>query len=139
MEKLQKINQELQNLKTINNLLLKICEICEVNSIVKKDSLGLNMLIEENGFNLSGGERKRIILARTLMKNFDIIIIDEALNQVDIKMERRILKNIFLAFPLKTIIFISHRLNNCDMFNHIIELKEGEIVRDERINFKNSI
>ena len=122
-----------------NEKLLKVCEICEVKSIVKKDSLGLNMLIEENGFNLSGGERQRIILARTLMKNFDIIIIDEALNQVDIKMERRILKNIFLAFPLKTIIFISHRLNNCDMFNHIIELKEGEIVRDERINFKNSI
>ena len=120
-----------------NNLLLKICEICEVNSIVKKDSLGLNMLIEENGFNLSGGERQRIILARALMRNFDILIIDEALNQVDIRMERRILRNIFLAFPLKTIIFISHRLNNCDMFNHIIELKEGEIVKDEQINLSN--
>ena len=120
-----------------NNLLLKICEICEINSIVKKDSLGLNMLIEENGFNLSGGERQRIILARTLMKNFDILIIDEALNQVDIRMERRILRNIFLTFPLKTIIFISHRLNNCDMFNHIIELKEGEIVKDEQINLSN--
>ena len=117
-----------------NNLLLKVCEICEVNSIVKKDTLGMNMLIEENGFNLSGGERQRIILARSLMHNFDILIIDEALNQVDIKMERRILRNIFLAFPLKTIIFISHRLNNCDMFNHIIELKEGEIVKDEQID-----
>lgn len=117
-----------------NNLLLKVCEICEINSIVKKDILGMNMLIEENGFNLSGGERQRIILARSLMHNFDILIIDEALNQVDIKMERRILRNIFLSFPLKTIIFISHRLNNCDMFNHIIELKEGEIVKDEQID-----
>ena len=117
-----------------NNLLLKVCEICEINSIVKKDSLGMNMLIEENGFNLSGGERQRIILARSLMHSFDILIIDEALNQVDIKMERRILRNIFLTFPLKTIIFISHRLNNCDMFNHIIELKEGEIIKDEQID-----
>ena len=126
-----------------NNLLLNVCEICEINSIVKKDSIGMNMLIEENGFNLSGGERQRIILARSLMHNFDILIIDEALNQVDIKMERRILRNIFLTFPLKTIIFISHRLNNCDTFNHIIELKEGEIVKDEQIDlskfrFKNS-
>ena len=95
------------------------------------------MLIEENGFNLSGGERQRIVLARTLMHNFDILIIDEALNQVDIKMERRILRNICLTFPLKTIIFISHRLNNCDMFNHIIELKEGEIIKDEHINISN--
>ena len=120
-----------------NNLLLKVVEICEVNSIVKNDSLGLNMLIEENGFNLSGGERQRIILARALMHNFDILIIDEALNQVDIRMERRILRNMFLAFPLKTIIFVSHRLNNCDMFNHIIELKKGEIIRDEKINLSN--
>ena len=101
---------------------------------MKKDRIGMNMLIEENGFNLSGGERQRIILARTLMHNFDILVIDEALNQVDIKMERRILRKLFLAFPLKTIIFISHRLNNFDMFNHIIELKGGEIVKDEQIN-----
>ena len=117
-----------------NDLLLKIIEICEIKSIIKNDNLGINMLIEENGFNLSGGERQRIVLARTLMHKFDILIIDEALNQVDIRMERRILKKIFLAFPLKTIIFISHRLNNIDMFNHIIELKEGEIVRNETIN-----
>ena len=117
-----------------NDLLLKIIEICEIKSIIKNDNLGINMLIEENGFNLSGGERQRIILARTLMHKFDILIIDEALNQVDIRMERRILKKIFLAFPLKTIIFISHRLNNIDLFNHIIELKEGEIVRNETIN-----
>lgn len=116
-----------------NNLLLKVIEVCEIKSIVQNDSLGINMLIEENGFNLSGGERQRIILARALMHNFDILIIDESLNQVDIKMERRILRNLFLTFPLKTIIFISHRLNNVDMFNRVIELKEGEIVRNETI------
>ena len=110
-------------------MLLKIIEICEIKSIIKNDNLGINMLIEENGFNLSGGERQRIVLARTLMHKFDILIIDEALNQVDIRMERRILKKIFLAFPLKTIIFISHRLNNIDMLNkEIITLKE-EIVK----------
>ena len=61
-------------------------------------NLGYNLLLEENGFNLSGGERQRIILARTLLCDFDILIIDEGLNQVDIILERKILKNVFEYF-----------------------------------------
>ncbi len=114
-------------------LIINICKICEINSIVSKNSLGFNYMIEENGFNLSGGERQRIILARSLLRKFNILIIDEALNQVDVLMERRILKNIFNFYRDKTIIFISHRLNNCDLFNHIIEMKEGKIIKDESI------
>ena len=92
-----------------------------------------NMMIEENGTNLSGGERQRIIMARSLLKNFDILIIDEALNQVDIFLEKKILKDIFNYYPSKTIIFITHRLNSYNLFNHIIEIKEGSIIKDEYI------
>lgn len=124
----------LNNIKLENKVddkFLDICKICEIKPIVVKNKLGFNYFLEENGFNLSGGERQRIILARSLLKNFNILIIDEALNQVDILMERRILKNLFNYFKDKTIIFISHRLNNCDLFNHIIEMKEGKIIKDE--------
>lgn len=115
----------------VDNKFLDICKICEIKPIVVKNKLGFNYFLEENGFNLSGGERQRIILARSLLKEFNILIIDEALNQVDVLMERRILKNLFNYFKDKTIIFISHRLNNCDLFSHIIEMKEGQIIRDE--------
>ena len=47
--------------------------------------------------------------------------------------EGHIYKNIFNFYRDKTIIFISHRLNNCDLFNHIIEMKEGKIIKDESI------
>ena len=111
---------------------LNICNICHLNEIIDSN-LGYNMLIEENGFNLSGGEKQRIVLARTLMKNFNILILDEALSQVDVNMERKILKNIFNYFKNKTIVFISHRLDNLDLFDSLVRVENG-VVYSERKN-----
>lgn len=104
--------------------------MCFVDEIVNKNNLGYNYIIEENGFNLSGGERQRITLARALLCNFEILIIDEALNQVDIYLENKILTNIFRYFEDKTIIVISHRLDNYKLFDQIIEMKEGKIIKN---------
>ena len=106
--------------------LLEISKLCYVDEIMD-NNLGFNMLIEENGFNLSGGEKQRIMLARTLLKKFNILIIDEGLNQVDINLERKILKNIFRKLKNKTIIVISHRLDNLDLFDELIEIEKGVI------------
>lgn len=111
------------NLSYIND----ISNICCLNDVLIKNNLNYDSLIEENGFNLSGGERQRIILARSLLKKFNILVIDEGLNQVDISLERKILKNIFRKYKNKTIIVISHRLENLDLFNHMIKLENGVI------------
>jgi len=58
------------------------------------------------------------------------LIIDEGLSQVDIDMERRILKKLFNHFYDKTIIVISHRLENSDLFGRYIEIGKGKIVKD---------
>ena len=108
----------------------EIFKLCEIDEIVKKSNLGYFLLIDENGFNLSGGERQRIILARSLLKPFNILIIDEGLSQVDTDMERRILKRLFKKFYDKTIFVISHRLDNSDLFNRHIELDKGTILKD---------
>lgn len=118
------------NEKIDNRKVSEIFKICEVDKIAKKSNLGYFSLIEENGFNLSGGEKQRIVLARTLLRPFNILIIDEGLSQVDINMERRILKNIFYKFYNKTIIVISHRLDNADLFNRMIRMNKGKIVED---------
>ena len=65
-----------------------------------------------------------------LLKKFDILLIDEGLNQMDINLERRILKRIFRKFKDKTIVIVSHRLENMDLYNHVIELSNGKIVKD---------
>ena len=106
--------------------ILDVSRMCYVDKIIDSN-LGYNMLIEENGFNLSGGEKQRIILARALLKKFNILIIDEGLSQVDVNMERKILKNIFDKFKDKTIIFISHRLDNLDLFDNLVKIKKGVI------------
>ena len=85
------------------------------------------MRLEENGANLSGGERQRIILARALLKGGDIILIDEGLNEIDISLERKILKNIFNFCLDKTIIVVSHRIENIDLFDKVIRMSEGTI------------
>ena len=114
----------------IGNDIYKVSKICLVDEIVKKTQLGYKTLIEENGFNLSGGEKQRIILSRALANPFDILIIDEGLSQVDTNMERVIIKNILKEYQDKTIIFISHRLDNIDLFNQVIKIEKGKIIDD---------
>ena len=109
----------------LNNL-LNISKMCYIDEFVDSN-LGFNMLIEENGFNLSGGERQRIMLARALLRNFNILIIDEGLNQVDVSLERKILKNLFNYFKDKIIIVISHRLDNLDLFDSLIKFENNNV------------
>lgn len=113
------------------NKLKEITELCEIESILHDNNLGYNMFIEENGFNLSGGERQRIVLARSLLKKFNILIIDEGLNQVDTNLERRILKKLFSKYKNKTIIIISHRVENLDLFDRKIVIESGALKINE--------
>lgn len=112
--------------RVIDNLINKNDEICELDSFIND----YNLLIEEDGFNISDGQRQRIVLARALV-NFNILIIDEGLSQVDVNMERRILKRLFEKYKDKTIIYISHRLDNLDLFDRFLKLDKGYIVLDE--------
>ena len=105
----------------------KVIRICCVNDIIKDEEQGLNKLIEENGFNLSNGERQRIVLARSIIKKTNIYVFDEALSQIDIYREKKILENIFQYLEDKTIIIISHRFNNKKRFDRILKLENGEI------------
>lgn len=111
---------------------LKIEKMCMIEEIIKENNAGFNMMLEENGFNISGGERQRIVLARSLLSKFNILIIDEGLNQMDISLERKILKNIFNEYKNKTIIIVSHRLENMDLFDQVLELSNGVLKEAKR-------
>ena len=82
-----------------------------------------NLLLEENGCNLSGGERQRIILARAFHKESNIYILDESFSQIDSQKEKIILLNIFKKYKDKTIIVISHRNDNNNLYDYIINLE----------------
>ena len=111
---------------------LKVCKITCVDEIVKNNVLGYDYILEENGVNLSGGQRQRIILARSLLKNSNIVMIDEGLNEIDIKLERKILLDIFNEYKDKTFIIISHRTDNMDLYNRLIKIDKGILKNYER-------
>lgn len=104
-----------------DDLFFKVCDICKINDIVSKKSLRYDSIIEPGINNLSGGEKQRIVLARGLLKNANIIILDEALSEVDNKTEKEIIKNIRTNYSDKTVIYISHK-NQSACFENVINI-----------------
>ncbi len=99
----------------------KVISITGINKFLKEKNESLNFLLEENGHNVSGGERQRILLARALLQNKKILILDETMNGIDVKSEREIIKKINTEYEL-TLILISHRKDNIDLFNKVISI-----------------
>ena len=71
--------------------------------------LRYNTFISPDEKNISGGEKQRIILARALLNNFNVLLLDEALSEVDLELELNIINNIKKYFKNKTILYISHK------------------------------
>lgn len=99
----------------------KVCNICAVDKIVSKRPLRYESMICSEGANISGGEAQRIILARALLKPFKILILDEALSEVDKTQEKNILMNIKKYFKDKTIIYITHK-KHLNIFDQVIKI-----------------
>ena len=110
---------------------LEICKNLYIDDIVKRSNLKYNYLIENNGENISGGERARIILARCMLSNANLYIFDESFASIDIHLEKEILKYLLGYLKDKTVIIISHRKSNIDMFDRVVMLGENsEEVRE---------
>lgn len=107
---------------------IKVIKICRVDKIFGVDINNYKKMIEENGFLLSSGERQRIILARSLLRDSDIYIYDEAFGQIDIDLTNKIINDMFLYLKDKTVIVISHRNNSKKYFNRIIKLESGKLI-----------
>lgn len=94
----------------------EIIKLCNLEKLIHSKPNRGEFIIEDNGFNISGGERQKIILARSLLKESNFIILDEALSEVDFFEEKEILNRIFEKYSDKTIIYISHKKEIVDMF-----------------------
>lgn len=99
----------------------KVCKICLIDEIVQKRKFRYDFGVCNDSSNISGGEKQRIILARGLMNNFEVLILDEALSETDYEMESKIIKNILANFPDKTILYVSHKKQD-DLFERVIEI-----------------
>lgn len=100
----------------------KALKVSTLDKVLKDKNISLDYILEEDGHNLSSGERQKVLIARALIKDSSIIIFDETMNEIDIENEKNILKKLFTEYK-KTIILISHRNSNVSMFNKRVEIK----------------
>ncbi|WP_373899155.1 ABC transporter ATP-binding protein [Haloimpatiens sp. FM7315] len=104
-------------------------EISGVDLFSKSLPDGLETLVGENGFNLSGGEKQRISICRTILRNPDIIILDESTSALDAITTSTVTKNLINFFKDKTIIFTAHKLTNIsNICNKIYVFDKGFLV-----------
>jgi len=91
---------------------------------------GLDTIIEENGGNVSGGEKQRIGLARALIKKSPLILLDEATSALDLNTEENINKYLLSLSNEYTVITVTHRLYSVKEYDRIIVIENGEIVEE---------
>ena len=87
-------------------------------------------MIGENGSKLSGGERQRISIARALLKDAPIVLLDEATASLDVENETKVQSALSRLLAGKTVIVIAHRMRTVMGADHVVVLKEGRVVED---------
>ncbi|MBV4438238.1 ABC transporter ATP-binding protein [Clostridium tyrobutyricum] len=98
---------------------------CE--EIIEKLPEGYNTLIGENGAKLSGGERQRISIARAMLKDAPIILLDEIAASLDVENESKVQEGLNRLIRNKTVVIISHRLKSIQNVDQIILLNNGKV------------
>ncbi len=107
----------------------KVIYISTLERDLKNFPEGLDTLVGERGITLSGGQKQRIALARALLANPEILILDDALSAVDTKTEEFILNQLMKERKGKTNILISHRVSTLQVADNILVLENGRIIQ----------
>ncbi len=109
-------------------------EECAEKAAIKNDIMDLprqfDTMVGERGVTLSGGQKQRVSIARALIKNPDIIVLDDCLSALDANTEYKILKYLDESLSDKSSIIITHRISNLIEFDKIIVIEHGELVEE---------
>ena len=102
--------------------------LSDVDGNIREFSKGYETVLGERGVTVSGGQKQRISIARALMKQAPVLILDDSVSAVDTKTERTILQNLNKTRAGKTTILIAHRISTVEKMDKILFLDEGELV-----------
>ena len=108
--------------------ILRAVEIAEIREDIERMPLNYQTELTSDGVGISGGQRQRIALARALLTDAPILILDEATSSLDILTEKRIMENLMSLD--KTLIFIAHRLTIAERVDKVVVLNQGKIVEE---------
>ncbi|MDQ7057024.1 MAG: lipid A export permease/ATP-binding protein MsbA [Ghiorsea sp.] len=108
---------------------IAIAKIANAHEFIEKLENGYDTLVGERGVILSGGQRQRLSLARALLKNAPILVLDEATSSLDTESERLVQQAIDKLMQDRTVLVIAHRLSTIRNADKIVVLDAGEIVQ----------
>jgi ATP-binding cassette subfamily B protein len=104
-------------------------ELAQISSEIGNFPQQYNTLVGERGITLSGGQRQRTALARAMLVDASVLILDDALSSVDNQTATQILKNLSSGTKRKTIVFITHQLSAAAAADRILVMEKGQIVQ----------
>ena len=107
--------------------ILRVAKLAGCDEFVQKMPQGYDTVIGENGDTLSGGERQRISIARALLKDAPIVLLDEATASLDVENESKIQKGISQLVKGKTVIIIAHRMRTIANADKVVVLEDGKV------------
>ena len=106
----------------------KAAKLADIHSNIEEFHLGYNTVLGERGVTVSGGQKQRISIARALMKDAPILILDDSVSAVDTKTEQVIIDNLSMTRCEKTTILIAHRVSTIENMDKIVFIDDGEII-----------
>ncbi|MEH1935713.1 MAG: ABC transporter ATP-binding protein [Nostoc sp.] len=106
-----------------------VAQLAQIESEINNFPQQYETIVGERGINLSGGQRQRTALARAMLVNAPVLILDDALSSVDNQTATEILKNLSGGTERKTVIFITHQLSAAAAANRIFVMEKGKIVQ----------
>ncbi len=111
-----------------NGVISRAAALADVDSNIREFARGYETVLGERGVTVSGGQKQRISIARALMKDAPILILDDSVSAVDTKTERTILNNLRATRAGKTTILIAHRISTIERMDKILFIEDGALV-----------
>ncbi|GIT60399.1 MAG: hypothetical protein Ct9H300mP20_02260 [Gammaproteobacteria bacterium] len=108
--------------------IIQAAKAAEAHDFIEQTSDGYDTVVGERGYTLSGGQRQRLGIARALIVDPSILILDDATSAIDVKIEAKIHKSLLKLLNKRTTILIAHRLSTINLADRILVLDEGEII-----------
>ncbi len=103
----------------------RVCELTGADKVIERLPKRMNTKLSDFGVELSRGEKQRITLARALLKDSPILILDEATASIDRDSSHDIVERISMVMPEKTMIIVTHEMSLLNLVDHVISIRDG--------------